>query len=53
MDLQNGELSIPNGQNSNSRYFFSQNPKCWFILFQYTNFYLDRKLQILQKKKLI
>ena len=38
--LQNGALSFPNGQSSVSRYFFSQNPKCRFILFQYTNVYL-------------
>ena len=38
--LQNFELAFPNGRNSISRYFFSQNPKCWFILFQYTNVYL-------------
>ena len=38
--LQNGELSFSNGRNSISRYFFSQNPKCQFILFQYTNVYL-------------
>ena len=39
---QNGELrlSFSNGRNSISRYFFSQNPKCRFFLFQYTNFYL-------------
>ena len=36
-------FEISNGQNSISRYFFSQkgqNPKCEFILFQYTNVYL-------------
>ena len=41
--LQNGELSFPNGQNSISIYFFSQNPKCPFFLFQYTNVYLFTK----------
>ena len=38
--LQNGELSFPNGRNSISRYFYSQNPKCRFIPFQYTIVYL-------------
>ena len=41
--LQNGELSFSNGRNSISRYFFSQNPKCRFILFQYTNIFLCAK----------
>ena len=41
--LQYGELSFPNGRNSISRYCFSQNPKCRFILFQYTNVYLCAK----------
>ena len=30
-------------QNSISRYYFPQNPKCRFILFQYTNVYLCAK----------
>ena len=38
--LQNDELSCPNGRNSISRYFFSQNPECRFILFQYTSVHL-------------
>ena len=41
--LQNSELSFSNGRNSISRYFFSQNPKCWIVLFQYTNVYLCAK----------
>ena len=41
--LQNGELSFPNGQISIFPYFFSQNPKCQFILFQYTSVYLCAK----------
>ena len=41
--LQNGELSFPNARNSISRYFFSQNLKFQFILFQYTNVYLCAK----------
>ena len=41
--LQNGELSFSNGWNSIALYFFSQNPKCWFILLQYTNVYLCAK----------
>ena len=41
--MQNGELSFPNGCNSISLYFFSQNPKCRFILFQYTNVFLCAK----------
>ena len=34
--LQHGERSFSNGRNSISLYFFSQNPMCQFILFQYT-----------------
>ena len=41
--LQNGELSFPNGRNSISRYFFSQNQKYRFVLFQYTNLILCAK----------
>ena len=43
--LQNGELPFCNGRNSISRYFFSKNPKCRFILFQYTNVYNLRQLR--------
>ena len=31
------------GRNSICLYFFSQVPKCWLILFQYTNVYLSAK----------
>ena len=41
--LQNGELSFPNGKNSSSQYFFFQNPKYQFILFDYTNAFLCAK----------
>ena len=43
--MQNGELAFPNatGWNSISWYFFSQNQKCWFILFQYFNVYHGAK----------
>ena len=34
------ERSFLNGQNYISRYFFSQTPKCLFILSQYSNVYL-------------
>ena len=55
--LQNCELSFPYGQNSISRYFFSQNPKCRFFCFicKYTNVHLcakfgDLKLTINEKQ---
>ena len=44
--MQNGELSFPNGQNSISLYFFSQNQSVdllQVILFQYTNVLLCAK----------
>ena len=34
---------FPMVENSISWYFFSQSPKCWFILFQYTNVHLLAK----------
>ena len=49
--LQNGELSFPNGQSSISWYFFSRNPKCRFILFQYTNVYFCAKFGELKPSK--
>ena len=41
--LQNVKCSVPNGQNSISRYFLSPSSKCRFVLFQYTNVFLWAK----------
>ena len=45
---QNGELSFPTGQSSISLYFFSHNPKCRFILFQYVTVHICAKFIDLQ-----
>ena len=48
--LLNGELAFPNGVNSISRCFCSQNSKCRFIMFHYTNIYLCTKFGDLKSK---